>query len=327
MNVPIPSRNEEIPEDLLRAIRTRSNRSEESRFPYKVWQLLNWAGKDDRRGEICGCGWVSDTEFFIKKQTICDVLQVKMNTLNVNLRTLGFEQTRSKDGEKTFWRNEAFSIDANTKSFAKVRNIRCRPEVLANLSLQAVYLPVLEPLQLYSMSDQDVNIFKKTVVDEWESMIGSNLIFAVAMSHFINVLIHRLESWKQQHGANEKYIIQQVLAPRMPNVVDIFDFAVFLARFGPVCSLYDKLHQYQAIINDTARNDAYRYSVPSLTSYFSGTFHNCFRFQLPPTGEYHCYNLPLAESNAQFLTDEDGMMYPSFKAVFQQNPFLTQNHM
>lgn len=317
-------RDLDLPEALISEIRKRSNRTETSRFPYKLWKLLSWAGHDRTRGELCGCGWLSENEFFISKSKLCEVLNIKLNTLNVNLKTLGFEQSKSRIGDKTFWKNPAFSA-SSTENFQRVRNSRCKPESLINLSTQAVYMPVLEPLQLYMMSTADTNLFKKNVVELWEMLVGSKLVFAVAMADFINMLWRQL--CMQAHGNEVHSLIQHVFVVTKVGVINIFDFALFLARFGPFNSIQDKLLQFQEIIRRIQAINSSIMFQTSMSEYFSLTFHNCFRFQIPTTGEYHCYNLPLVETQAQFLVDEDGAMYGSWRQMLAQNVFLSQNHM
>ncbi|KAH0790110.1 39 kDa initiator binding protein [Histomonas meleagridis] len=316
------NQNETIPESVLKYIRTRSNRNESSRFPHKLWTLLNWSDKNQKRGELCGCGWITDTEFFIKKSKLCEVLEIKINTLNVNLKTLGFHPTRSRTGDITYWENNGFSKTSCPQDFERIRNSRCKPLALKNLLTSAVYLPLLEQLQLFMMDQPSINLFKKEVVQVWESLVGPKLIFAVELNDFQKALVGRFEKLGFYPS---KSLFPQVLSPKLPNVIDIFDFAVFLARFGPFEHAVIKLFQYQTVLNEI-RPDFFMFNTPSLTSYFSMTFHNCFRFQLAQTGEYHCYNLPTVSSTSGFLADEDGAIYQSWKLMLQQNYFLaTQN--
>lgn len=311
----------EIPPNIIEKIRRRSNRSEQSRFPYKVWTLLDWAKMDPEKQNAVGCGWLQDNEFFINKNKLCEILDCKLNTLNVNLKTLGFIQTKSRVNDITYWRNNGFTMTSDPMGFERIRNSRCKPDSLVNLNHSAVYLPLLENLQLYNMDDHSINVFKREVVERWENLVGSKLIFAVTQPDFMKVFTHNCETMANY---NDVYVIQQVLAPRIPNVIDIFDFAVFLARFGPFNDSPYKIFQYQTILSEI-RPDFFMFNAPSLTSYFSNTFNNCFRFQLPQNGEYHCYNLPLVSANAQYLVDEDGAVYQSWHMMLQQNLFLTQH--
>lgn len=299
-----------VPESIINFIRKRSSRNEQTRFPYKLFLLLAWAGKDPQKCKNTGCGWVSDTEFFIDKEKLCELMDVKLNTLNVNLKTLGFEKSRSRKDNRNYFKNEGFSFCNTANGFERIRNSRCKPEALLNLNLSAVYLPCLEPLKLFMMTEQEINQFKHEVIKTWEEIVDLKLVFAITLNDFMKYLNSYLE---------DKILVGLALTPRVPDVWDILDFAIFLARFGPFNNIRYKLSQYQDLIN----NISIGFNTYS-PNYFSDTFHNCFRFHLSQTGEYHCYNLPLVSINTPFLADEDGVLYPSWNKMLQQNHFLSQ---
>ena len=248
-------------------------------------------------------------------------MDVKLNTLNVNLKTLGFESTRSRTGELTYWKNSSFNQSSSPQDFERIRNSRCKPESLIQLNSKAVYLPLLDSLQLYMMDENSINIFKKEIIEQWEELIGNKLIFAISLPIFSKALIDALHN--EVGFITDYYMIQQVLSPRIPNIINILDFAIFLARFGPFNNAPYKIMQYQQILSEI-RPDFFMFNAPTLTSYFSMTYHNCFRFQLTPNGEYHCYNLPLVSSSAQYLVDEDGSIFKSWQMMLQSNFFLSQ---
>jgi hypothetical protein len=309
----------ELPEDLLKVVRNRSNRQEHSRFPYKLWRLLNWVTDDAHRFQVAGCGWVSDSEFFIEKSVLCKTMNIEPNTLNVNLRHLGFQQSRSHEGVRTFWSNEGFSRNAQPEDFERIRNSRCRPEALQKLDIRAVFLPILEPLQIWGGNPVETNQFKREVVMEWHRLVGKKLIFALAATDFFTILHADLD---EIHGrqAPDRLLLQHALTIRQREVCDVFDFALLLDRFGPYRTVPEKLNQYQQLLNEMKPDFyAYGWPAPAFGSYFSATFHNCFRFPLTPTGEYHCYNLPWMDTGAQFLTDEDGTLFQSWQWMMHQN--------
>jgi hypothetical protein len=111
------------------------------------------------------------------------------------------------------------------------------------------------------------------------------LVFCLGIGNFLVLLQGDLNANHPQ-GSAVRLNLAQALTPRNPNVSDIFDFALFLARFGPYCTIPDKLYQVQTIANHL-ENDLYAFAWPSLPIHFSPIFHNCFQFQLSPTGEYH----------------------------------------
>ena len=205
-----------VPDSIINFIRKRSSRNEKSRFPYKLSILLSWAGKEPQRWKNAGCGWVSDTEFFIDKSKICELMNVKLNTLNVNLKTLGFEKSQSRKDNRTFFKNEGFYF--NAMRFESIRNSRCKPESLLNLNLSAVYLPCLEPLKLFMMTEQEINQFKHDVIKKWEEIVGLKLVFAVPLSDFLKSLKYYLDD----KAFFDLQSTQQALAPRYPNVWEIF---------------------------------------------------------------------------------------------------------
>ncbi|EAX94761.1 hypothetical protein TVAG_346240 [Trichomonas vaginalis G3] len=311
-----------IPDELINHLRKRSNRKEDSRFPYKVFALLKWVGYDQNRANLAGCGWVSDSqnEFYIHKPRLCEVLNVKLNTLNVNLKTLGFEQTR-KVGEHSYFKNDIFSKNSSQQDFERIRNSRCKPDSLMHMNAKAAYFPLLEHIQLFMMDEKAISMFKKEVIQKWEKLVGSPLIFAVSIPVFTKYLLNSIQDSLGYHDENNT--IQQVLVGKTPNVVTIFDFAVFLARFGPFDNVPYKIMQYQQILH-IIQPDYFMFTAPSLINYFSSTFHNCFSFKISQTGEYHCYNLPLISSSAAYLVDEDGVYYKSWEKMVEANHFLTQ---
>lgn len=300
----------EIPNSVLEFVRKRSNRDESSRFPHKLWILLNWSGQNERRGELCGCGWTSDEVFFIEKTKLCEVLDIKINTLNVNLKTLGFKAAGNRNKNITYWRNPVFHKSSNPQDFGRIRNSRSRSPALMNLTPNAVYFPLLENIRLYGMDQQKINTFKCHVVDSWEYLVGSSLIFAVGFNDFTQTLYDKVSPINFQ-------FLPQTLITKYPNVVGIFDFAIFLARFGPFNDINIKLTQYRSVTDELSKNEIFINS-----SYTQMAFHNCFRFQLAQDGEYHCYNMPTFCSEAQFLIDEDGTAYSSWESMLRQNSFI-----
>jgi hypothetical protein len=229
-----------IPEELLQLVRNRSNRREQSRFPYKLWRLLDWAKDDPARCALVGCGWTSDSEFYIEKPSLCRTIQVAQNTLNVNLHHLGFRQSRGHFGSKTYWTTEGFCRSSQPDDFERIRNSRCRPEALQKLDIRAVYLPILEPIQLWPMTQSDTSQFKREVVNEWHRLVGKKLVFGVSSTGFYSLLLADLDDL---HGrqAPDRILMQQAFTVRQREVCDIFDFAVFLARFGPYRAVPVKL--------------------------------------------------------------------------------------
>ncbi|OHT02352.1 hypothetical protein TRFO_07209 [Tritrichomonas foetus] len=306
-----------LPDDLKAIISHRSTRNEKSRFPHKLFSLLQWAGFDEHRSRIAGCGWVNNDEFFLDKNVLCENMEIKKNTLNVNLKSLGFVQVRNHDKSRSYYRNDSFKKESTEEDFEKIRKT-------TNVDLfiyRAIHMPLLEDIELYGMDMEEIRLFKKEVIKKWESLVGK-VVFAIGFIDFMKLLKANL----QNHIFSDLAIIKQTLYPRNIGIIDIFDFAVFLARFGPFENVQLKLYQYQTILNEL-RPDLFASGSPSVISFFGPNFHNCFSFRHPHSGEYHCYNLPLKNLNEEFLVDEDGLRFPNWQKVIQMNPFLVHMRM
>lgn len=310
----------ELPPEIKSIVSQRANRNEKSRFPHKLFTLLQWSGRNQSRAEISGCGWVSDEEFFIDKNLICHHMHIKQNTLNVNLKTLGFVQTRPKKENLSYYKNNksVFKSQSNDEQLEKIR----KEEKESFIAIQRGFeMPLLADIELYGMSKSEIDEFKREVIIAWESIVGE-MVFAVGLIDFMN----KLSSHLQQQVYRNVAVIKLMLCPRTPNVMEIYDFAVFLARFGPFQDSQLKIYQYGTIFNELRPDLATRGSISPI-SFFGPNFDNCFSFRHPNCGEYHCYNLPLKKHNTEFLIDEDGVKFKSWQKVIQLNPFLTHMRM
>ena len=307
-----------IPDDIKEIVSHRSNRNEKSRFPHRLFTLLKWAGNNEERGKIAGCGWISKDVFFLDKAMICKNMEIKMNTLNVNLKTLGFVKSGKRNKNLTYYSCNQFTNESKEEDFEKIRKTTIHDSIM----YKAILMPLLEDLELYKMTLDECLTFKKHVIKVWESIVG-NVLFAVGIGDFIDLLESKLKDFIFK----EMPSIKQALSPRNSGVIDIFDFAVFLARFGPFEHSTLKLYQYTSVAQGELRPDLLYAGAPSFTKYYGPNFHNCFSFRSPQAGEYHCYNLPLKNSDEEFLIDEDGLSFASWQKLVQMNQFLVNTKM
>jgi hypothetical protein len=292
-----------IPEELLQKVRTKASRHEGTRFPHKIFSLLSWAGTDSERMDTAGCGWVSDSEFFIQKPVLSQVLHIRPNTLNTDLTNLGFQATRQSNGV-TFWKRDGFLRNSPPEALDAIRKAPEHPE-RRPADPRALYFAVMDPLQLWGLSPDDDVRFRRAVIADWDRLIGGGVLFGAAAAGIREQIARDAES------SNSAWLLAEAFA----GVCDFFAFAVVLARFGPYDSLLVKIAQYRAIV----AQDAGSYTAPPFAQHFSPTFHNCFSLALTPEGEFHCYNLPCIDDGAPFLADEDGHTYASWADVIEEN--------
>jgi hypothetical protein len=234
----------ELPNELLKRVHARSSRLENSRFPYKLWQLLSWAGKDRARLDVCGCCWRTNDEFLIRKDILHKKMEIKANTLNVNLKACGFIIEKIEAGI-CHVKHPSFSASAVAQDFEVIRNARCNRDIARGFSADAALWPLLEDIQLYLGADtmaSRLHQFKHEVIKEWRALCHDKFLFANSVPETLQMLANHLESIHAR-SALDTSILQQIFISRRENVIDIFDFAVLLARFGPLRSLANKLGQ------------------------------------------------------------------------------------
>lgn len=295
-----------IPSDVLAFVRTHSNKNGICRFPQKLWKLLHWAGDNKQRLQVSGCGWLSDTVFIMNKELLSEVMAIKLNTLNVNLKNLGFEQVSNRNGSYTFWTHRSFRRDSMESTHeVRISNTRIQPT-------SAYFLPILDSIILYGMDEMEVNAFKVSILSLWTTIVAHKFILAISSDDFVNSLMAAFES-NLGLFFQDTYPLTQVLASEIDGVVSFLEFAVLMARFGPLETLFAKITQYQEAIRDLC------YEIQQPKECFSPTYVNCFRFAMPNRGESHYYNLPLNCVSKPFLIDEEKNVYDSWQQLSQIN--------
>lgn len=289
------------PPEILDELRKHSNRSEGSRFPYKLRTVLNWVGDSDGRWLECGCRWDGESSFLLIKARLCELMKIKMNTLNVNLRCSGFIQVPSdrRFGKPiTCWTHPHFTRQANAEDLNTIRLVRGYNLMVRDFPTCAVFTTTLEALRLFGLSDRDVRKVKLNISQLWQHIVGvGNVVFAMTVSDFITA-VGKIDSDLQSvmHTVMETHIKGDVFG-----VVDIFWFAKTLSRFGPFESLAEKVAKF---------NDARDISTTTeIKDYYGQTYHNCFRLPCRPMGEAHFYNDPLKTASESYVVDDEGARY------------------
>lgn len=104
-----------IPPVLQEILKRKSSRDPTSRFTYKLAYLLNFVNNSDDKDmyQKVGCSWVKEDEFQINKQILANIMGIKINTLNVNLYTLGFVQLKNNKDGWTLWKKPNFTRTNN----------------------------------------------------------------------------------------------------------------------------------------------------------------------------------------------------------------------
>jgi hypothetical protein len=331
----------QIPEDIREpfAAKPRGRAEAEGIFAPYLWHLLNWVGDDLTLQANVGCGWESDTVFFLEKRRFCAVFQVAMNTLNLKLRERKFDLARHPHHSVCSCRD--FTRTATIDDLKRI-DARRRAGDAPPVTPRVLLIPLLDSVRLFSFVFFDLDKFKLGYVIPAWTEICRETIWAIDKSLFVvraaekfatSLQQHEYDSqqtefgqWLAQTGSdiNEvaKLMINYVLVHDQQGIVTILDFARFLTRFGPEDCLLDKIHQLLRC--SSVFGDVFRPKVQAsddgnrpLISY-SNTYPNCFVLKKPPGISYHVYNAPLGPTKTGFLFDETGKWFLAWQPVFDQ---------
>ena len=326
--------------------RFHRSRLDSSGFVTVLWNMLNWVGQDNLRSSNLGLRWISNDEFLMDKNKFVSVTQIPVNSLNFKLRTYKFTQSQKRQGPNTFWRCEHFCMNSTPEDLKKIDQKRQEKDENMNIMPQALYLPLLESVFLYTQKASDVSLFKCDVIFLWQDIIGQNSIWAVERVEFINAIANRfckyfIPTYRDASAfdaqqtefaqylrvnnldlmATARQMIAYVLIHEKPNLISLLDFCMFFARFGPEDSVLEKIHQLlccSKTFGEWFLPGVQKFDPAKLTSgSYSNTFANCFIIKHTKKITLHIYNLTTASTNNGFLTDESGKKYLTWHAVFE----------
>ncbi|OHT11185.1 39 kDa initiator binding protein [Tritrichomonas foetus] len=323
---------EALPPDIQAMLKRKSSRDPISRFSNKLHMLLNFADKDLMKQEFIGAGWTEGNNFRINKKRLIQIMDIKLNTLNVNLKDLKFQQLHSDQSGWTLWCREGFTPNSTVDDIAEVKSDKFakNDKPLAPVftdDMQQSKLAVLKDITLGKCDSSQTQIYKKITISIWEELIDSPIQKSSALpAEFINLSAVRFRA-SHQKLENAKEILHRIFICADPSQLTIIDFAVFMARFGPEETLMQKVGSLLKSSNEnnnwlrltTAKN-----SLPNENSSFYGFFdeieNNGFVLHRPDGTTSHLYNIVDTPATEAYLIDADGQKYNSWQDYFAKNP-------
>jgi hypothetical protein len=337
-----------LPAELKTAIRSKDRHQQSNGFATRLWGLLQWAGSDDFRQKNLGCGWISESEFFLDKGRFSKVVGIPTNTLNFKLRSCRFAQSRQRQDLNTYWKCDSFRKASSVQDLQDIDMRRTGSDNFPSVTSQALYLPLLDSIKLYASLPSEVPRFKAEAIFVWEDImkgrspiwaVNARDFFGLAAEKFCSSMAHtnggdafsfdaQQTEFTQYLKANNLTLIETaksmlfyVMNLADPRVVTIKDFHRFFARFAPEECILDKIHQ---LLCCSHASDDWFYPKEQqfrdgakICGCYSNTFANCFVIRRFGGPSYHVYNLPSANARTSFLVDETGKKLLTWHAVFE----------
>ena len=234
-----------LPEYIREVISQRSTRNPGSRFARKIFTLLSYVDTKPEAVNDVGLQWITDDRFRMNKKILRNLLEIKENSLNVNLRKLSFIQLQNDKGgwtewtKKDFTRREMASISADGQEEQPFGHLlvdgilqQPMPQMQGTMQQDVMFMKAND-ISLGAISaDRKANIIKKAILI-WQEIVENDSLDVVS-SEFAVFKIARRWQLPGQSFENALSVIKVVLAPNeLSQTVSFIDFYRLYAAFGP----------------------------------------------------------------------------------------------
>jgi hypothetical protein len=310
-----------LPPHIRDVLKRKSSRDPTSRFPKKLHLLLSYVYDLPLLEDQIGLSWLSDDEFKMNKSKLADVMGIKLNTLNVNLRDLHFNQTqRDKDGW-THWKKPGFTRSSNGLD-GDDAPIRSSAPFAADFLSRA-------PFVLGKLNDSQRDQFLTESRQLWNAIFQCSPTLAVPTEIAIEKAAARFR-YNEQPLQNAKEVIDAIIRPNSNEKKLLFpDFCRFLAMFGPEKTIMLKIAALLTCSNASGKwlsfeRDHTRSRPP--IAFFDFEMPNCLIVNHADGSKQRVFNNPIAEAGGQeYLMNEEGKSYRDWDDWFGKNPVKQQS--
>jgi hypothetical protein len=317
-----------LPEHIKEVLKRKSSRDPSSRFPTKLHLLLSYSQEFPTLVDDIGLAWLTEEEFKMNKVTLAAVMAIKLNTLNVNLRDLHFQQLqRDKDGW-TRWKRPGFTRTANSldpDTEAPTSQVAPpRKHVVPGEAALIGRTPEL-PFQLGRIGQQQMNNFINGAQQLWTDLLYVSATSQVSIQTFVEKSAERLR-YMEQPIDNAREVIRAIVTPRSPGGRFSFqEFCRFLAMFGPQRTVMLKIASLLQCSNSTGKWLTFDADPEIRAGGTYGSFDtrmpNCLMLHHGDRAITRVFNDPTVESGTRsYVIDDQGKGYGDWDEYFRMHP-------
>lgn len=242
-----------LPEYIREVIKQRSTRNPGSRFARKIFTLLSYVDTKPEAINNIGLQWITDERFKMNKKILRNLLDIKENSLNVNLRKLNFIQTQSDKGGWTEWIKKDFT----RREMSTIATENQEDQQFTHLIVDGI---LQQPMpQIQGMSQQEIlfakandmplgvvtnerkaNIIKKAI-QIWQEVIENDSLEIVS-SEFVVFKLARRWQLPGQSFENAISVVKVILSPsELSQTISFTEFYRTYAAFGPEPTIMNKV--------------------------------------------------------------------------------------
>jgi hypothetical protein len=215
-----------LPPEIQKMIKRKSSHDPLSRFSNKLHILLMYAGEDLAKQASIGAGWIYDTSFRLNKKRLVIVMEIKQNTLNVNLKDLKFHLLEPETSGWAVWKRPGFTRQSTIEELVDLRADKVPEKLMQSLLPENTLLVKLALSRDMSFGFTDppaANLSKRLSFSMWEEIGQTAGQYPVDPDEF--------------HASCQKLddslrILQAIFVCADPTPLKVLDFAKFMAKFG-----------------------------------------------------------------------------------------------
>ena len=310
----------QLPDHIMTILNRKSSRDPNSRFVTKLSMLLQYVDENPNMEDSIGLRWTSDTEFRMNKRTVAQVMNVKINTINVNLKDLNFVQLERDRNGWTRWSKEGLTkggvdqqvvIGSPTETSerqGRKRKQRSNPDTLT----------------LGKVQHQLAKQFQLHVDTVWTSLFGVREERIPSL-----IFLERTAREFMQEGQpfeNAVDIVRAIILPDQQEIAEKNHLYRLLAMFGPRETFMLKISD---LIGCSNGGGNWLYFAQSLREqmvlqhvygHFDESECNRLVIKYLSGKTVSLWNLPNVEHGQKYVIDEEGQGYYGWKEYFQQHP-------
>jgi hypothetical protein len=311
-----------LPEYLRSVLSRKSSRNPNSQFTTKLQHLLRYTETNPSQIENVGLAWMTDDEFKLNKTSLIAAMGIKLNTLNVNLRDLGFKQVQKEKDGWARWRRSDFTRndelpDPDSESLINPST------VVRNASNKPL------PFSLGRLDPHQCNIFVNDSQILWTELFVAPIGTLVRAAVLIEKAAKRFKH-DEQPLENAKDVIRAIVAGQRSEPLSFADFCRFLAMFGPSRSLMVKIAALLTCSNDSGKwltfDSKPELHCPLPFAHFDDREPNCLVVHHGDQMIERVYNNPTVDANGAYIIDDRGLPILSWEEYFRQRPVRSGYH-
>jgi hypothetical protein len=292
-----------------------------------------YAGDQLEKQDAVGVGWITDTTFKINKKRLGLIMDIKQNTLNVNLKDLKFHQVQQSSDGWTIWERPGFTRHSTCDDLLEIPAGPATEKSTPFSIPDEMQLAKLTMLRGMTFGWTDVALaqtFKRFTISIWEELVQTSSAKYIAnAAEFLAAAAERFRVSRQKLD-NALSILRVIFVIPDPTQLTLLDFAKFMAKFGPEETLMQKIDSLLKSSNNNENWLKISEGPPQIVAsgpiygYFDENEHNCFIIRRLGELDDRIYNILNAPATDDYLIDGTGFRYSSWQHYFHLKPVMGQ---